>query len=209
MLFMKQCRLGDVSIALPVQRMLMEVAGMTASTYEKESRVGGSPPQTRGKATIPVKLGYAEDRIVELELGSHVAAVLEVVAAERGCLVDELVLIREQDNDPLDPTTVVDVNYPSGCRHHVHGIGEVTVTVNYQESQFKRSFKRFEAVKDVLAWALEVFPIDEAVATEFELARHGQKEELFGAEHIGHLAGKNCELELDLVRGDIANGSSS
>ena len=38
---------------------------------------------------------------------------------------------------------------------------------------------------------------------------HGQKEELIGPEHIGHLAGKNCEVELDLVRGDIANGSCS
>ena len=83
------------------------------------------------------------------------------------------------------------------------------MTVNYQAGQYRRVFKRFEAVKDVLIWAIEVFEIDASMATEFELARYGQKEELFGAEHIGHLAGKNCELELDLVRGDIANGSYS
>ena len=45
------------------------------------------------------------------------------------------------------------------------------------------------------------------MATEFELARHGQKEELPGTEHIGHLAGHHHVLELDLVRGDIANGN--
>ena len=85
----------------------------------------------------------------------------------------------------------------------------MTVSVNYQASQRSRVFKRFEAVKEVLIWAIDVFEIDASMATEFELARHDQKEELFGAEHIGHLAGKNCELELDLVRGDIANGSYS
>jgi hypothetical protein len=45
------------------------------------------------------------------------------------------------------------------------------------------------------------------MATEFVLTRHGQKEELPGSEHVGHLAGHHhYTLELDLVRGDIANG---
>ena len=182
---------------------------MTNFANEKGSGDCGSLPQAHGKVAISVKSGYAEERIVELELSSRVTTVLEVVAAERGCLVDELFLIREGEGDPLKSAIVVDEDYPDKCRHHVHHIGEVTVTVNYQAGQYKRVFKRFEAVKDVLSWAIEVFEIDASMATEFELARHGQKEELFGAEHIGHLAGKNCELELDLVRGDIANGSRS
>ena len=87
--------------------------------------------------------------------------------------------------------------------------GEVRVTVYYQASQHTRTFKQFEAVKDVLTWAIEVFDVDASLATELELVCHGQKKELFEAEHIGHLAGKNCELELDLVRGNIANGNCS
>ena len=87
--------------------------------------------------------------------------------------------------------------------------GEVRVTVYYQASQHTRTFKQFEAVKDVLTWAIGVFKIDASLATEFELARRGQKEELRGFEQVGHLAEKNCELELDLVRGAIANGSCS
>ena len=88
-------------------------------------------------------------------------------------------------------------------------LGEVTVTVFYQASQHSRAFKGFEAIKDVLAWAIEVFGIDASLATEFELARQGKKEELRESEQIGPLAGKDCKLALDLVRGDIANGSYS
>lgn len=182
---------------------------MTDSISERDSGACGSSPQAHGKVAILVKSGCTEERVVELELGSRVTAVLEVVAAERGCLVEELVLVREGEGEPLTPAIVVDENYPHKRRHHVHHPGEVSVTVYYQADQYCRVFKRFEAVKDVLAWAIGVFEIDASMATEFELARHGQKEELFGAEHIGHLAGKNCELELDLVRGDIANGSCS
>ena len=87
--------------------------------------------------------------------------------------------------------------------------GEVRVTVYYQASQHTRTFKQFEAVKDVLTWAIEVFKIDANLATEFELTRHGQKEELTGREQVGHLVGKNCELELDLVRGIMPNANCS
>ena len=88
-------------------------------------------------------------------------------------------------------------------------LGELKVTVYYQANHHTRVFKRFEAVKDVLAWAIEVFGIDASMATEFELARQGKKEELREFEQLGHLAEKNLELALDLVRGDIANGSYS
>ena len=182
---------------------------MTDSVHEGDSGACGNSSQAAGKVAIPVKSGYAEERIVELELGSPVIEVLKVVAAEQGCRVEELVVVLDGESDPLKPAVVVDEKYPHGCRHHVHQLGEVTVSVNYQASRYSRDFKRFEAVKEVLIWAIDVFEIDASMATEFELARHDQKEELFGAEHIGHLAGKNCELELDLVRGDIANGNYS
>ena len=182
---------------------------MSTSVSETGHGVRGSAPQRHGKVAIPVRTGHGDDRFVEVELGSRVTAVLEVIAAERRCQVDELVLIRDQERDPLSSEIAVDEKYPHGCRHHVHHSGEVTVTVNYQAAQSERTFKRFEAIKDVLAWSIKVFEIDASMATEFELALHGQKEELFGAEHVGHFAGKNCELELDLVRGVIANGSCS
>ena len=102
---------------------------------------------------------------------------------------------------------VVDTGYPHKRPHYVHYPGEVKVAVYYQASQDGREFKRFEAVKDVLAWAIEAFKVDASLATELVMVRHGQKDELPEREHIGHLAGKDSDLALDLVRGDIANGS--
>ena len=84
---------------------------------------------------------------------------------------------------------------------------EVKVTVYYQSGAESREFKGFEAVKDVLGWAIEVFKVDGSLATELVLVRHGQKEELREQDPIGPLVGKEGELRLDLVRGDIANGS--
>ena len=182
---------------------------MTENVEKRDVDACGSSPQARGKVTVPVKSGYAEEQSVELELGCSVTAILEIVATEHGCLVDELILAREGESEPLTSAIVVDENYPHKCRHYVHHPGEVKVSVYYQAGKQSRVFKRFEAVKDVLLWAIDVFEIDSNLATEFELVRHGQKEELHGPEHIGHLAGKNCELDLELVRGDIANGSCS
>ncbi|MCY4499149.1 MAG: hypothetical protein OXC14_17930 [Rhodospirillaceae bacterium] len=85
---------------------------------------------------------------------------------------------------------------------------EVKVTVYYQSGEESLEFKRFEAVKDVLGWAIKVFKVDGSLATELVLVRHGEKDELPEREHVGRLAGKDNDLALDLVRGDIANGSS-
>ena len=182
---------------------------MTDSISERDSGACGSSSHAHDKVAIPVKSGYAEERIVELDLGSPVTEVLKVVAAEHGCRVEELVLLREGEGELLTSDLMVDANYPDKCRHHVHYLDEVTVTVYYQAGQHSRAFKRFEAVKDVLAWAIEAFGIDGSLATELVLVLHGQKDELPEREHIGHLAGKDCELTIDLVRGDIANGSCS
>jgi hypothetical protein len=53
------------------------------------------------------------------------------------------------------------------------------------------------------------FNIDASMADEFELARHGVKEELPGTDHLGKVAGGSKRLGLDLVRGDMANGASA
>lgn len=182
---------------------------MTDSVDERGVQTYDDCTQTPGKVGIPVKSGIGDEGIVEVERGSSVTAILGFIASERGCVPQELVLVREGAEQPLVSATVIDQDYPYKRRHHVHHLGEVTVTVFYQADQRCRVFKRFETVKDVLAWAIDVFNIDLSMATEFELTRHGQKEELRAHEHIGHLVGKDCELALNLVRGDIANGTSS
>jgi hypothetical protein len=158
---------------------------------------------------IPVKTGYREERVVEIEFGSSVTKILEIISAERGCAVEELVLIRDDCAEPLTAVVVVEVDYPHKRHHHVHHVGEVAVTVYYQAKDKTQPFRRNATVEDVLTWALKAFGVDTSMASEFELTRHDEKEELPGTEHIGHLAGKHGELALDLVRGDIANGSGA
>ena len=174
---------------------------------ENEGTACRNAPQAEPKIAIQVKLDRAEEQVVELERGTSVRRILEIVAAERGCGTTELVLVREGEGVPLTPDVVVDIDYPQKRPHHVHHLGEVKVTVYYQASQNSRAFKRFEAVKDVRSWAIDAFGVDASLATELVLVRHGQKDELPEREHLGHLAGKDSDLGLDLVRGDIANGS--
>jgi hypothetical protein len=169
--------------------------------------VRGEIEEVERKLTLLVKAGHTDERTLQLEPGCRLTAVLEIFAAERGCKVEELVLLREGESEPLSALVVIEVGYPSHRRHHVHHVGDVKVTVFYQADSRHHEFKRHATVEDVLVWAVKVFGIDPSMATEFELARHGQKEELPGTEHIGHLAGHHHVLELDLVRGDIANGN--
>lgn len=167
----------------------------------------GALPGSASTIAVLVKSGLADERTVEVAVGTTVAALVEVIAVERGCRVEELILIREGEDEPLSAAVLIEAGYPGHRRHHIHHTTDVTVTVYYQAEHRHRPFKRNATVEDVLVWAVKAFKdIDPSMAAEFELARHNQKEELPGTEHVGHLAGHSHELALDLVRGDIANG---
>jgi len=87
------------------------------------------------------------------------------------------------------------------------GNSSVDVTVNYQARTETKSFPRGTKVSEVLAWAVGVFGIDDAIATELELVVAGTKDELAGSKPIAALVHGGSTLTLDLVRGDIANGA--
>jgi|SRR6185437_4814274 hypothetical protein len=158
------------------------------------------------KIKIPVRTAHAEERLIEVEIGSPATVIVDIVAAERGCRVEELILIRDGEDQPLTAAILIEEGYPHKRRHHVHHVGEIAVTIYYQAGQHTHRFLRRTTIEDVLSWAIVTFHVDPTMASELELVRHGNKEELPGAEHIGHVAGVQCELALDLVRGDIANG---
>ncbi len=179
---------------------------MTQGIAENAGGVAAARPAT---IEIPVKTGEDEERIIGAAPGSRVTVILEVLAAERGCRMEELILIREGDDEPLTAAVLIEEDYPCRRRHHVHRAGEVTVTVSYQAGQHARAFKRHGTVEEVLLWAIAAFNIDPSMASEFELTRHGDKTELPGTEHIGHLARGERTLSLDLVRGHISNGGRS
>jgi hypothetical protein len=164
-------------------------------------------PTSAGKLPILVKTALSEDRVLEIEAGNTITTLLEVIATEHGWRLEELILVREGDDEPLSDTVRVDGDYPYRRRHHVHHRSEVKVIVNYQAESRHREFRPQSIVESILFWAIKAFNIDPAMATEFELTRHGTQEELPGTEHIGHLAGHQRQIELDLIRGDIANGA--
>jgi hypothetical protein len=89
--------------------------------------------------------------------------------------------------------------------------GTIEVTVYYQSKSDTKAFKPSDTVEEVLDWGLKVtaFAIDPAMASEFELARHGVNEELPLSEHLGKLATGSKQIAFDLVRGDMANGSAA
>jgi hypothetical protein len=164
------------------------------------------------RVTVMVVSGRGQVREIEVEIGSDIDVILSVFASERGCSIEELILLREGDqhgkDHPVFPHTPIGHDYPHHRRHHVHYIKNVNVKVHYQTGAKHQDFARHEKLEAVLDWAIGVFPIDPTMAGEFELARQGVKEELTLTEHVGHLAGLHDTLELDLVRGDIANGAS-
>ena len=195
-----------VSVVQMTHGRSLEIYEMTDFIEENEHAACGNTSQTESLIPIRVKLGCVEERVIELNRGASVDRILEIVAEERGFNIKELVLTCEGHDTPLTSGELVDTGYPNQLTHHIHYLGEVKITVNYQAGQIYREFKRFEAVKDVLSWAIHQFKIDSSLATELVLVCHGQRDELAEREHIGHLAGQNHDLEFDLVRGDIANG---
>jgi hypothetical protein len=180
---------------------------MSIPIEENPNEAAEPAHEAPSKCSIAVKLGRDDERVIGVEIGRSIRVVLETIAAERGCGVEELVLYREGDDEPLSEIIIVDTHYPHRHRHHVHHINDVDVTVYYQAGHQSHRFMRHATVNDVLKWAIAKFNVDESMATEFELALHGETTELPGSEHVGHLAGHARELALDLVRGDIANGA--
>jgi hypothetical protein len=155
---------------------------------------------------LPLKAEHGDERAIMVRHGVKLVTVIEVIALERGCGVEELVIIREGEALPIDIETNIGPDYPCHRRHHVHYKTEVEMEVFYNGDGKRKPFKRHATVEDVLAWSVATFGIDPAMATEFELALHGQTAELPGTEHVGHLAGRHMELALDLVRGAFVNG---
>jgi hypothetical protein len=98
---------------------------------------------------------------------------------------------------------------PDGGKGNSDGQGNssVDVTINYQSASKTHAFPRGTKVADVLVWAIGAFKISDSVATELELVIAGTKDELPGSKTIASLVHGGSTLTLDLVRGDIANGS--
>lgn len=87
--------------------------------------------------------------------------------------------------------------------------GTIAVTMHYQGKKQEKRFSAHATIEEVLDWALDLkeFGIDPAMVNDFQLARFGSKHELALGDHLGKIAAGAKAIELDLVRGDIANGA--
>ncbi len=177
---------------------------MTEMTLHDE--VEGARHDGEGASRLPVRF-EAEDRFIEIRPGQLIEHILTIVATSHGLLVEDLYVVRDGEDEPAG---CAEPAHHEGHhrRHHVHHRQAVTVTIRYQAAAHHHEFARHATLERVLDWAIRVFGIDTAMAGEFELARAGSTDELPLSEHIGHLAGRHHTLDLDLVRGDIANGGS-
>lgn len=164
-------------------------------------------PSTTGNVfPVTVRTGSSE-KIVQLTVGQRAAVILEIIAAELACAITALELFRDGHPGCLSGDDIVDDNYPHRHRHHVHWSESVAVTLYYQSASKSHNFKRNTTVAELLQWAITAFTIDPSIATEIELVRHGQEDELPSTEHLGHLIGRETCASFDVVRGVIANGA--
>ena len=171
-----------------------------------EAKNNGGTDVVQDGFKIPVVAGRTENFVAELGYGVSIVEIISTVAAKHGCSVEEFVLIREGEDEPLPPDMRIDADYPHRRRHHVHYASKVRVTVYYQGNGQEHEFKRNATVRNVLVWAIKQYNIDAALATELELSIQGEGKELPEDMHIGHLAGRHHELALDMIRGHISNG---
>lgn len=159
-----------------------------------------------GEVAVHVRTGRSQDRVINAALHQSVMTILERIAAELDLAIDELDIYRDDHDGPLCKDDLIDIKYPHHHRHHIHHATRVQVTVFYQSDSHQKDFRRNTTIYDLLQWAIDAFRVDACLATELELVLHGQTDELPATEHLGHLAGRECELSVDLVRGVIANG---
>ncbi len=167
----------------------------------EKQNIGDTP-----KLRLPVKAGSGDELFIDIEPGHPLSIIVDIIARERDWNKEELIVIREGEHEALELAILVDAHYPHKHRHHVHHKGNVEAVVFYQTQERKRAFRRSQPLEAVLDWALEEFQIDPAMAAEFVLRLKGSTEELTPSEHLGHLAGKRCEVAFDLGRGDITHG---
>lgn len=88
--------------------------------------------------------------------------------------------------------------------------GTIAVTVHYHAKKAEKRFSPSATMEAVLDWVLDLkeFGIDPAMVNEFQLGRLGSKDELALGDHLGKIATGAKVIELDLIRGDIANGAA-
>lgn len=151
-------------------------------------------------------------RTVMVPTGAAVRSIAEQVAKLINVPAEALHVFKEDAAAPLHPDDLLDGEVADGIIHHVHQARTVQVTVNYQQQKLTQPFSPATRIQVILDWVVRsaTFNVDPAIAPEMELAKaEDPSEEIPRTAHLGrYAAGRDHQVEFDLVRGVIPNGAS-
>ena len=144
----------------------------------------------------------APDRL-ELE-GAAVVGDLVTLVKERGIDVAELLIFKEDDDEPLEH------HHPlHGHDHpvfHAHRCRKVDVAVHYKMEAFKHKFAPSATIAKVTRWAVEKAGLGKEEAEEHVLQIHGSRVQPPQNAHLGSFTGETCDVMFDLVRKKLVQG---
>ena len=133
-----------------------------------------------------------------------VADLLRFLEKERGIDVAELLVFKEDCDEPLEH------HHPlHGHDHpvfHAHRCRHLDAAVHYGPQTFKRRFAPSATIAKVTRWAVDEASLGREEAEEHVLQVHGSTEQPPASAHLGSLAKKGCAVAFDLVRKKLVQG---
>ena len=151
-------------------------------------------------------LALETDAVDRVELGTSalVADLLHFLEKERGVDVAELLIFKEDCDEPLEHH--LPLHGHDNPVFHAHRCREIDVSVHYGQKTFKRRFAPSATIAKVTRWAVEEAGLGREDAEEHVLQVHGSTDQPAGNVHLGTLTKKGCEIAFDLVRKKLVQG---
>ncbi|WP_192244273.1 hypothetical protein [Mesorhizobium silamurunense] len=151
-------------------------------------------------------LAVEAEAVDRIELGKSpvVADLLHFLEKERGIDVAELLIFKEDGDEPLEH------NHPLHGHEnpifHANRCRQVHVSVHYGPNTFERHFAPSSTIAKITRWAIERAGLGREEAEEHVLQLHGTATQPPLSTHLGSLTSKNCAVVFDLVRKKLVQG---
>ena len=150
--------------------------------------------------------GIAEVEAINLPSGSKIKDIAISISKNNGFVAEEILIFEEDRDEPCAPDA--DLSGSHSGVHHAHRVRKLEVKVFYLGKEIKHHFSPAARVQKVLDWAVKTFAVDPVIAPEMQLTLHSQTTALPKEAHIGrYVKFPQHEIEFDLIRGVIPNGS--
>jgi hypothetical protein len=143
--------------------------------------------------------------IDRFELGEE-AVVADLLSAleQRGVEIAELLIFKEDHDEPLEPHDRLHSHeHPV---FHAHRCRKIEVTVNYKTETFRHGFPPSATIAKVTEWAVRQAGLGMEEAEEHVLQVHGSRLQPPPNVHVGSLVVQGCAVAFDLVRKKLVQG---